>query len=317
VDSCVCDVFCGSCLTSPSTCLSPHKNPVVIAFSWHTGINLPPLQGNSNCGAFSTQPLNNGYTQKQVEDTVHHRSALRIAVNPPTVFTAGTWEKTRNVVSWARNKGATVVMCMWGCDTNDCHNDGHGDGLVHDEAASREMWKRIGQTFGKDTGVFFEAFNEPFGYKNAQNYMKVMRRITQDLPQDRVVVDGLGYASDVQSIKDLWPGLLGYHVYPNWCPPGKRRQSDYSNLIQRALHGVAHRVFVTEFGAHVKRHAEDYENSASSSHDVQFFKGVHDGFAAVKPRGTFVWHGWNNGDAYSFWGATASARKKLDAIQSI
>jgi Cellulase (glycosyl hydrolase family 5) len=274
------------------------------------------LQGNSNCGAFSSEPLNNGYSQQQVEGAVHHRSGLRIAVNPPTVFSEDAWAKTCNVVSWARNKGATVVLCMWGCNTNDSKKDGHGDGLVRDESAAREMWKRVGDTFGRDNGVFFEAFNEPFGYNNAQKYMTTMRHITQDLPPDRVVIDGLGYASDVQCIKDLWPGLLGYHIYPNWLPPGKRKQSDYSSLMQSALYGVSHRVFVTEFGANVKRHEEDYNNSQSTSHDVQFFKGVHDACAVMKPRATFVWHGWNNGDCYSFWGACPSARLKLDAIQS-
>lgn len=247
---------------------------------------------------------------------MHHRTALRVAVNPPTVSDDTSWSQTQNIVTWARNKGATVVLCLWGCNTNNLKGDGHGDGLVRDESAAREMWKRVGETFGPDSGVFFEAFNEPFGYKNAKRYMRTMRSITQDLPADRVIIDGLGYASDVQSIKNLWPGLLGYHVYPNWLPAGKRTQSGYSTLIQRALRGVGHRVFITEFGANVKRQGEDYDDSRSASHDVQFLKGMHDACGAVKPRGTFVWHGWNNGDSYSFWGATESARAKLDSIQS-
>ena len=117
-----------------------------------------------------------------------------------------------------------MLLCIWCCNSRNVKGDGHGDGLLGDEeeAAARVMWHRIGDAFGEDEGVFFEAYNEPFGYKNARAYVDAMRRITQDLPQDRVVVDGLGYAGDVQSIKDLWPGLLGYHVYPWWLPAHAR-----------------------------------------------------------------------------------------------
>ncbi|NJR43546.1 MAG: glycoside hydrolase family 5 protein [Akkermansiaceae bacterium] len=226
------------------------------------------------------------------------------------------WKKTQNVVTWAREKGATVVLCLWGSNDNDVKGDGHGDGIIRHEAAARAMWKRVGESFGNDEKVLFEAFNEPFGYTNPSKYMSAMRYITQDLPTNRVIIDGLGYASDVQSIKNHWPGLLGYHVYPNWLPPGKRTQSEYSTLVQHALRGVGHRVFVTEFGAHLKRSDEDYENSGSSSHDVQFLKGMHDAFHVVKPRATFLWHGWHNGDSYSLWGASQSARSKVDRIQS-
>ena len=73
------------------------------------GISLPPLQGSTNCGAFSTAPLNNGYTQQQVKDTVWHRPGVRLAVNPPTVADEAAWAQTRNVVTWAQTRNVVTT----------------------------------------------------------------------------------------------------------------------------------------------------------------------------------------------------------------
>ena len=44
------------------------------------------------------------------------------------------------------------------------------------------------------------------------------------LPKDRVVLDGMGYADDVQSIAHKWTGWLAFHLYPNWLGEGQRTQ---------------------------------------------------------------------------------------------
>lgn len=140
-----------------------------------------------------------------------------------------------------------------------------------------------------------------------------MKNITQDLPQGRVIIDGLGYAEDVQSIKSIWNGLLAYHAYPFWLP-SDRTQSNYSNHVQSALAGVAHRTFVTEFGADLSRHG-NFDDSSEIDENVQFLKGLDDVFNVLKPRATFVWHGYNNGDSYGYWSAKPSARAKVDSTQ--
>ena len=61
---------------------------------------------------------------------------------------------------------------------------------------------------------------------------------------------------------------------------------------------------------------EDYSDAHSACGDVLFLKGLRDVFAAVRPRATFVWHGWNNRDCYCFWAATKSARAMLDKVQA-
>lgn len=290
-------------------------SPVDPQSSGVAGISLPPKEGSSNNGMFSDQPLVNTYTQDEIAETLAHKNAIRIGLNPQTVADPLAWSNTQNMADWALQAGATVLFGMWDSKTNDVHKDGHGDGLVDDLVAARTMWQTVGGVYADNPGVYFEAFNEPFGYLRSkpQAYVDDMKEITQDLPQDRVVLAGMGYSSDVQIIKKLWPGLLAYHAYPFWLSKNQT-QSNYSNLIQQNLAGVAGRTFVTEFGASLT-HAGDYNDSSNPDVNIQFIKGAADAFHAVKPKGTFLWHGYKNGDSYSYWSATPSAMAKVDSAQ--
>jgi hypothetical protein len=285
------------------------------------GINLPPQQGTSNSGAFTNTPLSNVYTKKEVQDTLHHKKGIRILINPQTVNDPKQWRNTKKMADWALQRGGYVVFCMVdsnliGGKPDTTVNDGHGDGLVDDISAAKSMWTKVATAYKAKPNVFFELFNEPFGYRDAPNYLSVMNQITPDnIPLDRIIIDGMGYADNVQAIKDGWGGLLGYHVYLTWLPEGKRTKSDYSNFVQNALAGVAPRTFVTEFGANLQLQ-KDYDDSSVPDADVQFLKGMDDAFNVLKPKGTFFYHGWNNGDAYSYWSGTESAKNKVDLTQT-
>jgi hypothetical protein len=288
------------------------------------GINLPPMPegGISNNCAFSTKPLVNTYTQQAIQGTMSHKRGIRICINPQTVSDPTQWQNTQNMANWARECGGAVVFCLVDSNlvngvVNLEYNKGHGDGLVDNLPAAKEMWATVAKAYENDASVYFEAFNEPHGYTDPCKYISAMMQIIPDnIPANRIIIDGMDYAADVQSIKDFWPGLLGYHVYPSWiAEESAQTQSNYSNRIQKHLAGVAHRTMVTEFGANLTL-AEDYNNSIGTSKPVQFLKGVHDAFNVLKPKGTFIWHGWNNKDTYSYWSATASAKAKVDALQS-
>jgi hypothetical protein len=285
------------------------------------GINLPPKQEPTGNGAFSSEALKNDYTQDEVQGAVHHKKGIRIAVNPKTVSDETRWKNTRNMADWALQAGGFVVFCMWDSNAHDVKHDGHGDGLVDDPAAAKQMWITVARAYQDNPKVFFEAFNEPFGYKHPDDYVAKMKSIIPDnesikIPHDRIILDGMGAAADVRSIRTEWDGLLGYHVYPNWIgDASKQRQPNYSNVVQEALAGVAHRTFVTEFGANLKQQG-NYTDSNNLDANIQFLKGMDDAFNVVKPRATFLWHGLNNGDTYSYWTARPTAKQEVDAAQS-
>lgn len=359
------------------------------------GISLPPKQGNSNNGSFSEHPLNNGYTQKEVEGAAWHRSAIRFGINPATVFDANAWQKTQDVVRWARGAGATVVICMWGSNRNGAKLEGHGDGRVPNPGAARDAWRHVGEVFAGDEEVrsptlpasaACDRWAAESALPNATQasccrvqpsmrgaaHVACCRRCFSRRSMSRLAIrtpmsTSASCASSRRTcppsasswtawvtratcsasrcasvpraaclaarlcfillackqtkacrphLQDLWPGLLGYHIYPNWLPPSQRTASNFVALLRRSLRGVEHRTWVTEFGANTCLKNEDYHARGSSRSDIQFLHGLHTAFAILDLPATFVWHGWNNGDCYSLWAATPSARSKLGAIQA-
>jgi hypothetical protein len=72
----------------------------------------------------------------------------------------------------------------------------------------------------------------------------------------------------------------------------------------------ATQVFITEFGGNLNVPNLNYEQPAGASADnsVACFQGLNDGVVALRQagfgiRGAFHWHGWLNGDSFSFFEA--------------
>src|SRR3954470_2618925 len=150
------------------------------------GINLPPKQGTSNSGAFSSEALRNDYTREDIQRAVHHKKGIRIAINPKTVSDETQWKNTRNMADWTLQAGGFVVFCMWDSNAKDVKGDGHGDGLVDDLASAKRMWITVARAYQDNPKVFFEAFNEPFGYKQPDDYVARMRSIIPDNESIRI-----------------------------------------------------------------------------------------------------------------------------------
>ena len=110
------------------------------------------------------------------------------------------------------------------------------------------------------------------------------------------------------------------HFYPNWVGDGQRTQENFSNRCQGDLKGYSHRTFVTETGADLDNDFADYDKSGKDG-DVNVLRGLddclsalHDGGAPVL--GVYPWHGYDNGDSYSFFGAkNGNGRAKLQHIE--
>lgn len=88
---------------------------------------------------------------------------------------------------------------------------------------------------------------------------------------------------------------------------------------------MSDRTFITEFGSDLTKLG--WEDPSSTDADVNMMRGLHDAVVELnsnghKIAGTFYWHGWENGDSYSFplktgpygWDNSAG-RDKVQKIQ--
>jgi len=271
------------------------------------GINLPPTQGTSGDGAFLPGVYSFGYTNAEVNgvasgDFTH----IRIPINVETANDAASLDKIKGYFEQVGYRG---VICMY--DTLQSGESGHGNGKPNSLSAMASAWAKIHAKFSDYLNIKYEVFNEPFGYTSAATYMADMKYIMTNagLPSSKCIIDGLGYASNVQAIKSRWSGSLGYHFYPTWIPTGSCTQSAFSNMFQTALAGVSQRTYVTEFGANLTL-GDYYETYTGDTtwwgQNINCLRGMNDAVLALRNAGnainsSYVWHGWHNSDTYDVW----------------
>ena len=287
-------------------------------------MNLPRTQYDTNQGNFRPGLFEFAYTSADIAKLkAAGFTSARLGINVDTALggAAGAAVLAR-MRSYVDQLGGASIICMW--DTLLPGQSGHGDGRVNNVTEAARAWQAIAAAF-QGTQVKFELFNEPFGYPTVAEYYAVMQQIIAGagLPRDRVVLDGNGYAVDVRGLSRAgWDGLMAYHFYPNWVPPGQQSEGGYADRVKSDLAGLGDRVFVTEFGSDLSR--PDYETEDPDFSDggaVNSLRGLEIGLEALKTTGTagvlgvYHWHGWDNGDSYSFWGANnARGAAKVQSI---
>ena len=283
------------------------------------GINLPPTQGSTNAGAFLPGVYKYSYSAQDVANLrPWNFTGVRLPINVETALQPGgaMLRQLRGYVDALKGSGGTSVICMF--DTLLPGQSGHGDGLVNNLTEMAAAWKVVFETFHASP-VMFELFNEPFGYTTPSSYYAAMMALVQgaSLPKERVILGGFGYDVSLREVVALgWTGAVAYHFYPNWVPAGTQTPASYAARVQADLAGVSNNaVYLTEFGTDLSRTSyapkEDPTEGAVNS-----LCGLQDALAALRARGRGVaglyhWHGWNNGDSYSFWapGNQAGAAK--------
>lgn len=290
------------------------------------GTNLPPTQGRTNDGAFAPGIYSYGYDANYINAVGYWGGfdRLRLPINLESgndyYSRLSLWNYLGNVyMSW---RG---LICMF--DTLNPGESGHGDGRINNAWHHALMWREINNWFGWAPDVRYEIFNEPAGYgSNVRWYMDNINYIIYYgyLPQWKCVVDGTGYAGNVQNIRYEWSDDLGYHFYPGWLQGGSRTQFNYSNTFQNAVSGVSYRTRVTEFGARLdlgNRYTSYNSGTDNLSANVNTLRGIHDAVIALRNsgqgiKGLYHWHGWNNGDTFAFWPSNNSyGADKIRSIQ--
>ena len=275
----------------------------------HRGLNLPPTQGTTNAGAFLPGVYSFAYSPQQLRRiTDSGFTHLRIPVNVETANNPNAMKRISELFAVVGDRG---VLCMF--DTNQGDETGHGNGLPNDIRELADAWRRLRLFFRDKPNVMFELFNEPFGYsrdaEGCNQYLSDMKMIIRRarLPSRKCILDGIGYAGDIQSVsKAGWRGALGYHLYPNWLPLEKASTQAFSKLVQEQCAGLRNDIYITEFGTRLDFDATGKTSSPDPNLDAYVLDGLRDAMKVLRSQnrpivGTYHWHGWDNGDSYSYW----------------
>ena len=228
-------------------------------------------------------------------------NTVRLPVNPATVLQSW-WPRYAAVISKASAKGMKVILAYW-------EGASSKDGKVDDSTAYWLMWSTVVGKYVNNGNVYFEAFNEPHGYSLANLkylYATWLARYPQ-VARRRVVLDGAGYATDVNGIgaDSRFDGcLLSFHFY-TWFNSNYKTTADWE-LPVRSL-GYPRRTITTEFGVPMAGN-KDYAGVPAADGDVAYLQGMTNGLHNLGV-GCVYWPGLRTGDTYSMFTYTGNAVK--------
>lgn len=218
-------------------------------------------------------------------------NTVRLPINPPTVLQSW-WNAYTGAIDTAVNKGLNVILAYW-------EGNSSKDGLVDNTTQFWNMWQAVVNKYGSNSRVYFEVFNEPHGY-NATDLNNLYANWLSNypaVPRGRILLDGAGYAQDVNVVgadSRLSSCLLSYHNY-TWFDNNKTTVADWEAAIESIAY--PERTIVTEFGIPMTN-GKNYINAAGSDREIAYFQGITNRVLA-KSIGCVYWLGLRNGDSYS------------------
>lgn len=218
-------------------------------------------------------------------------NTIRIPVNPPTV-SGSWWTAYTGAIDTAVNKGLNVILAYW-------EGSSSRDGIIDNTTQFWNMWQTIVTKYGSNSRVFFEPFNEPHGYNatDLKNIYGTWLTNYPGVPRDRILLDGAGYAQDVNVVGSdsrFTNCLLSYHNY-TWFDNNKTTVGDWEAAIQSIAYPA--RTVVTEFGIPMTN-GKNYLGASGTDREIAYFQGMTNAILA-RGMGCVYWPGLRNGDSYS------------------
>src|SRR5579859_2697711 len=220
-------------------------------------------------------------------------NTIRLPVNPFTV-SGNWWNGYSGAIDQALANGMRVVLAYW-------EGTAAKDGLIDDTTRFWSMWQTVTAKYAGNANVWFEVFNEPFGYSATDLktlYAQWLSRYPQ-IPAGRVLLDGVGYATGVNDIgadSRFGACLLSYHMY-TWFDKSKVTESDWEQAIGSLVY--PDRTIVTEFGIPMTT-GKNYLGSPGSDVAIAYLQGLTNKLRSRKV-GSIYWPGLRTGDSYSLF----------------
>jgi hypothetical protein len=220
-------------------------------------------------------------------------NTVRLPINPSTVLQE-YWPKYSSIITEVTAKKMKVILAYW-------EGASSKDGFVDDSTGFKMMWNKVVAKFLNNQNVFFEIMNEPHGYSLDSLkllYGQWIDRYT-NVPRHRIILDGTGYATGVNSIGDdpqFDSCLLSFHFY-TWFNINYKTVSDWEQPIKSLKY--PQRTINTEFGVPMTD-GKNYLNDTTGSIEVAYLKGMTNELHQLGVGGVY-WPGLRTGDSYSMF----------------
>jgi endoglucanase len=221
-------------------------------------------------------------------------NTVRLPINPTTA-TGATWASYTGAIDKALSKGLKVILCCW--EGNSSRN-----GIVDNTSQFYTMWQTVVGVYGGNANVYFEVFNEPHGYSQADlgSLYATWLATFPNVPRGRVLLDGTGYAQNITGIgadSRFSSCLLSIHLYDFFYGSPPTTAASWEKAFAANLGSYASRAVLTEWGAFMTT-GVNYNEAIAGDVKKSYVLGISNycrqaGIASV------YWPGLRTGDQYS------------------
>ena len=225
-------------------------------------------------------------------------NTIRFGINPTTVADTYWWGRYQRLIGRCQSKGLFIILCCWDSRTGN-------DGKIDNYSQWQTMWETLDDAYVNDDTVFFEPFNEPYGYSKNEwlNIVQDFRDFT-DKPENRILISGTGYSERVAAIGgdsrvgNCW---LSLHIYSWWG--SFQNEWMWKLAFDYGVGSYAYKTVLTEFGAPATT-GKDY-GTPSSDFEVCFIRAVCWKLNDLN-MGCCYWPGIRDRDSYRLFTTEAS-----------
>lgn len=220
-------------------------------------------------------------------------NTIRLPVNPATVA-APWWNSYTGVIDEAVSKGMHVILCCW-------EGASFRDGKVDDGLKFWAMWQKIVDEYGHNPNVFFEIFNEPYGYKLSEwtTICALWLSRFPAVPKGRILISGTGYSEDIkdEGADPRFKGcLLSLHDYVFFNGSSDTTAAQWEARLKARIGDFGSRAVMTEFGVPMTG-GKDYAGAVKADPEIAYLQGLTHQLR-LAGMGAVYWPGIRNADSY-------------------
>ncbi len=227
-------------------------------------------------------------------------NTVRIPVNYPTV-SSSYWNSYRGIIDAAGNVGYKIILSYW-------ESSSDRDGTVDNDSQYWSMWQTIVNAYGSAGHVYFEPFNEPYGYSADawKNLAAQWLSTYGNVPKSRIIISGAGYNTNLTTIgsDSRFDGTyISRHTY-RFFNNDYTTEAQFANGLTSSVGSYANRVIITEWGSHMTD-GRNYNQPSNSDAQVSFVRGTASA-ARQLGLGSVYWPGVRINDTYSLFALNGS-----------
>jgi endoglucanase len=226
-------------------------------------------------------------------------NTVRLPVNPSTVL-QNWWPNYSSIIGKATSKGMKVILAYW-------EGPSSKDGKVDNTTAFKLMWDRLVTKYINNQNIYFEVFNEPFGYNMDDLKVLYADWLTSypAVPKRRIILGGGGYSTEVNAIgsDSRFNGcLLSFHYY-SWFNGNYKTTADWENPLKNLAYPK--RTIMTEFGVPMTD-GKNYTGRPGYDNEITYLQGITSQLHDLGI-GSMYWPGLRIGDGYSMFSYNGSS----------